>query len=104
MEIINNNYDEQALRVMAENKLRKLKRFYTHLLIYAIALVFYFFNRYANGAFEFRPVGFLNGFVISIWTGIIVIKAIRLFATSMFDGSKWEKRLIRKMIEKDNLK
>lgn len=103
MEIVNNNYDEQALRVMAEIKVRKLKRFYTHLFIYAIALAFYFINKYANAAFKFHPVGFLNGFVISIWTAVIFVKAIRLYATTIFDGSKWEERQIRKMIEKDKI-
>lgn len=104
MEVINHNSDEQALRIMAEIKVRKLKRFYTHFLVYGIALIIYLINTFGNSYFKFNTVGFLNGFVISIWTGIIVIKAIRIFATTMFDGSQWEERQIRKMIEKDTLK
>ena len=100
MEDIRNNHQEQELLAMAQKKVQKLKRFYIHAVIYSIVVGIYVLNNYFNVPIPFFPIGRLNWFIMTIWTIVLAIDAIQLFATTVFIGKKWEERQIKKMMEK----
>lgn len=100
METNQHNYQEQELLKLAKEKVKKIKDFYIHLLIYAIGLLFYVLKEYFGAPINFIPVIYLNCFVMSIWTFFIVIQAIDVFMREVIFGKKWEDRKVKSMLEK----
>jgi uncharacterized protein YacL len=106
MEVIKENFSdksaEQIAFEMAKERVHKLKKFYIHLFIYAIAVVVYVLKTYFGAPLNFWPIHFLNEFVMCVWTFIIAVKAIRIFFKEHFFGTNWEQRKINEILEKEN--
>ncbi len=99
----NKNYLENLSEYeIAKNKVQKLKRYYISLFFYCIGLTFYLLKEFGNIRFNFFPIHFLNWFVMSIWTYIIIAKTIKLYIQQSFFGSNWEQRKISKIMQKEN--
>lgn len=96
-----------GLEVLAAKRVKKLKDFYIHSLIFAIGVVFYVLKAYYGISFNFFPVNYINGFVMSIWALSYVIQGTDVFITEVLFGSEWEKKKINKILdseESDNQK
>lgn len=89
------NIMESELLELARKRVKKIRNFYIHLLIYSVVMVFYVLN-----AFNLSPFGSVNRYILIFWTLIIVIKAINIFITEVVFGKKWEERNIRKITER----
>jgi len=93
------NILENELRELAKKRVRKVRNFYIHLLIYLIATAFYVLQ-YFGIATNFSPLGPFPSYLLIIWTVIIVVEALTIFMTEVVFGKQWEARNIRKIIER----
>ena len=89
---------------IAKNKVYKIKRYYFSLALYIIGLTLYLLKEYVNVNFKFFPINFINWFIISIWTFIIIVKAIKLFVKDAIFGANWEQRKVQEFMAKENHK
>ena len=85
---------------MARYRVEKVRRFYMHLILYAIGVVVYVSKTYYGAPFNFPPIHYINFTFMAIWTLIIVIKAIGLFVKEIIFGDKWEERKVQEFMEK----
>lgn len=96
--------NHEELYELAQRKVRKIKRFYTHLLIYAIGLTVYVLNGRFGLPLNFPPISYINGVVMWIWTFVLAVQGMRIFMAEVVFGQKWENRKIQKMLERKNEK
>lgn len=94
----------EELYDLAQRKVRKITKFYKHLLIYAIGLTVYILKRYFGLPLNFPPISYINSFVMWIWTFALAVQGIRIFMTEVVFGQKWENRKIEKMLVRKNEK
>ena len=80
----------------AKERVRKLKKFYASLLIFAIVFLIYgFIKYYKTGDFNFLE--FNNWSVIFwIWGIILVVKAFKIFIFNQ----NWERKMMDKQLNK----
>ncbi|MEN2413731.1 2TM domain-containing protein [Flavobacterium mesophilum] len=98
----NNETDqfEAELEEMAAKKVKKLKGFYSHMLVYIIGVIIYILKEYFGVPFNFWPIGFLDGFVMCVWTTAFLVSAVDLFASFKIFGQDWEERKMKSILEK----
>jgi uncharacterized protein YacL len=102
MELTMENQDSKSiLEKLARDRVNKLKKFYTHLFIYVIGIVFYILKTYFNVPFNFLPLRYINEFVMWVWTFFLVVQGIQVFFAEKIFGSKWEQKQIDKILEKE---
>ncbi|MFB9076821.1 2TM domain-containing protein [Flavobacterium procerum] len=101
METNYNGSYESELHEIAAKKVAKLKSFYSHTLIYVVALLLYILNVYFDVRFNFFPIRYINGFVMCIWTTAFLIQAIEQFASYKIFGEEWEQRKVKSILEKE---
>ncbi len=86
---------------MAYKRVKRIKGFYTHLIVYILVNLFLIFNKY----FESN-----NNLVFSQWHtystaffwGIgLVAHGLSVFGSEIFFGNNWEERKIKEYMEKD---
>lgn len=94
------NCHEQELLKLAKEKVKKIKNFYIHLLIYAIGILFYVLKEYFEIASNLFPLNYINNFTMAIWTFIIAIDAIYIFVQEVIFGKNWENRKVKRLLEK----
>lgn len=99
METPQKNYQEEELKKLAVAKIRKIKNFYTHLVVFAIGWAVYLLKTYYGMPFNFPPLHYLNLFVMGIWTFIIVLDGISVFMSEVIFGKKWEARKLEKLMK-----
>lgn len=102
METNNRVEIQEGLQKLALKRIRKIKRFYSHLLIYSIGVVVFLLNKYCNAPFRFPPLDYLNGVFISIWTFVIAVQGLKLFMREVVLGKNWENKQIDKMLESES--
>lgn len=95
-----NNSENRALE-MARYRVRKMRKFYTHLFIYVIVILVYVAKRYFGAPFNFWPFHFIDWFFMTVWTFIIAIQGIKLFFRESVFGTDWEQRKIQEFLKKD---
>ena len=93
--------DQQRLD-RAKERVKKIKGFYTHLLIYIIVNLIVVFQNIQNlepGESYFQAHNFIT---FGLWGIGIVIHALTVFLPNFFLGSKWEERKIREFMQKED--
>ena len=90
------NLDEENRYLKAQKRVKEIKSFYTHLITYvAVNVVIIIFN------ILYHELGYMkvkvNQFYSLIIWGIIVL----IHAGFVFLGNDWEKRKIRKLMDKE---
>jgi uncharacterized protein YacL len=100
--VMENNTSEEILRELVRERVRKTRRFYTHLVVYLIGLVVYVSKTYFGAPLNFPPVQYINKAFILIWTFIIAFEGFRLFVKEKFLGTKWEQNKINEIMQKEN--
>jgi hypothetical protein len=100
METNQNNYQEQEFIQLTRLKVKKLKSFYIHLLIYLVGISVYILKEYFGVPLNFSPLNYINCFVMTIWSIVFFITAIDIVITFHFFGKNWEDRKIKSIMEK----
>jgi hypothetical protein len=98
----NNTSEENVLKELASKKVVKLKSFYKHTFLYAVAMILYVLKEYTELPLNFFPIHFLNGVVVIIWSAVYVGSAIDMFVSFKIFGKEWEERKLRSLLEKKN--
>jgi high-affinity Fe2+/Pb2+ permease len=98
----NCNFDHEKMKFEAifRKKIVKLRSFYIHAFIYAIALTLYVLKEFYGVSLNFFPVQCLNSVVMIIWTSVFLGSAIDLFASYKIFGEEWEERKMKKLLDK----
>ena len=99
MEIIENQKSPEEL---VRQRVKKISQFYTHLFIYVIGIIIYVLKTYFGVPFNFLPIKYINEFVMWVWTFFLVVQGLKLFLAERVFGTNWEKKQIRKMMDKQN--
>jgi hypothetical protein len=100
MGIIMNKVEQELAYDTARKKVKKLKGFYTHLLVYLVVNVMIIYTNYTyskttTSLFEFR------NFSTAFWWGIgLLVHGINVFAFDLFFDKSWEERKIRELMDK----
>jgi hypothetical protein len=85
----------------AERKVKRLKGFYTHLIVYICVNVFIVFiniKDLEHGESYFKMENFFTAF---FWGIGLVAHGLSVFGQNIFFGSDWEERKIKEFMEKD---
>jgi len=92
--------DQQRLE-RATKRVKKLKGFYTHLLIYIVINLIIVFQNIQNlepSESYFQAHNFIT---FGLWGIVIIIHALTTFLPNFILGSNWEERKIKEIMEKD---
>jgi hypothetical protein len=96
--------DEEIRYDIARKRVKKIKDFYVHLLIYIcinILIVFLNISNLEPGESYFQPKNFLTAF---FWGIGILCHAFSVFGIDVFFGKNWEERKIKEIMDKDQHK
>lgn len=104
MENTENTIVTQELQKIATKRVKKIRNFFIHALVYSIGLVVYILNRYFGFSIDFFPLDYLNFYVMAIWTFVFITDGIDLFLVEIVFGKKWENLKVKKMMDEDKEK
>ena len=94
--------EQERLRyVRAKARVKEVRGFYTHFLIYIavnIAIVFLNINGLKDGESYFQPKNF---FTLSIWGIFVLMHAGRVFLPNFMLGKNWEEKQIQKILDQE---
>jgi 2TM domain-containing protein len=102
MESVNSNYQQAELERIARKRVRKIRRFFSHLIIYLIGVTVYVLREYFDAPFRFPPLDYINHFFMLIWTFIIAAQGLKVFMKEVVLGKEWEKRQMQKIIDSES--
>ena len=91
-------YSENNSLEMARYRVDKIRRFYIHLLIYAIGVIIYVLKTYYGVPLNFPPLHYIGFTFMAIWTFIIVAKGMGLLVRETVFGDKWEERKVQEFM------
>jgi hypothetical protein len=101
MENYNQQTEEQVAYNMAYKKVKKIKRFYTHLLVYIVINIMIFISNVQHldqgeSYFQFR------NFTTAFFWGIgLLAHAFSTFMPNFIFGQSWEDRKMKEFMEND---
>lgn len=101
MEQSNQQYNQDLEYELAAKKVKKLKGFYTHLLVYILVNIFIVvvnFQNLKSGESYFQYKNFTTAF---FWGIGLMAHGFSVFVPHFLFGNKWEERKIREFMDKD---
>ncbi len=99
-----NNFGQEIAYEAAQKKVKKLKGFYIHLLVYLVVNIMIIYANYTNSntntsIFEFR------NFSTAFWWGIgLLAHGFNVFSIDLIFGKDWEERKIRELMNREKEK
>lgn len=98
--MIRNNSNDELYKI-AQKRVKEIKGFYVHLLVYVLVNVFLFIASSRNGDF-FAEVKDVNNYLTALFWGIgIIAHAASVFGSGLILGKKWEEKKIEELLEKE---
>ena len=101
MEVMQRNFKEDIRYKAAKKRVKDIKGFYTHLLVYLIVNLFIL-------VIDSRGQGFWSGLqeFNNYWTAIswgigLLVHGLHVFGAHIFLGKDWEERKIQELMEQD---
>ena len=94
-------YQPEDRYAAAERKVKRLKGFYTHLIVYLCVNVFIVFiniSHLSPGESYFKVENFFTAF---FWGIGLLAHGLSVFGPVFFFGNDWEERKIKEFMEKD---
>ncbi len=104
MEIINNQDKNREAYEMAQKKVKKLKNFYVHLIVYILVNIFILFKHYSNleeGESFFSLPTFSTAF---FWGIGLVAHGFSVFVPYFVLGKEWEEKKINEYMNNEKNK
>ncbi|APY01470.1 2TM domain-containing protein [Lacinutrix venerupis] len=96
-----NQIDQQRLE-RAKKRVKRIKGFYTHLLIYIVintVIVFINIDNLKPGQSYFQWYNFIT---LTIWGIPLIIHGLTVFLPNFILGTNWEERKIKEIMENEN--
>ncbi|HAY3538090.1 2TM domain-containing protein [Elizabethkingia anophelis] len=88
--------DEEIEFLEAQRRVKEIRGFYIHFLIYLTVNIFILISNF----YEYHQIGWTNIYVPVLWGIVILIHAGSVFLPGIIFGSNWEKKKIKKLMEK----
>lgn len=104
MEVINNQNSNNEAYEMARKKVKKLKNFYVHLIVYILVNIFILFKHYSNleeGESFFSLANFSTAF---FWGIGLVAHGFSVFVPYFVLGKDWEEKKINEFMKNESNK
>lgn len=96
------NFDKQIRLDRAKRRVKKIKGFYSHLLVYVvinIMIVIVNINNLGPGESYFQ---YKNFFTLFFWGLGLAVHGLSVFLPNMVLGKNWEERKIKEIMEREN--
>ena len=96
-----NNHQLEDKYAEAQRKVKKLKGFYNHLMIYILVNIFIFFlnvNDLKPGESYFKLENFFTAF---FWGIGLLFHGLSVFGRNIFFGKNWEDKKIKELMENE---
>lgn len=104
MEVINNQDSNREAYEMARKKVKKLKNFYTHLIVYILVNAYILIKHYSNLT-EGEPFFSFETFSTAFFWGIgLVANAFSVFVPYFVLGKDWEEKKINEYMKNEQNK
>jgi hypothetical protein len=81
---------EKDLHESAKKRVKEIKDFYIHLLIYSVGMLVYILKESFGLPFNFPPISYINCSFIAIWTFALIVQALHVFMSEVVLGEKWK--------------
>lgn len=95
------NYTEENIRYAnAKEKVKKIKGFYIHLLVYIVVNVMIVFLNFQNLKPEESYFQFENFFTAFFWGIGLLAHGLSVFSPRFILGKDWEEKKIRELMDK----
>lgn len=101
METFNNNPEQEAYK-MAQIKVKKLKNFYVHLIVYTLVNGFILFSKYAKLDAHENFFSFHTFSTAFFWGIGLVAHAFSVFVPHFAFGKDWEDKKVKEYMNKGN--
>ncbi|CAM3470419.1 2TM domain-containing protein [Elizabethkingia occulta] len=88
--------DKEIGFLEAKRKVKEIRGFYIHFLIYLTVNVIILISNF----YEYHQIGWTNIYVPVLWGVVILIHAGSVFLPGIIFGNDWEKKKIKKLMEK----
>ncbi len=104
---MNQDSRHNYLRLKAENKVKKLKGFYFHLILYLVANLAWFlvllFSNHLSTYYEYGFWGMGYGHVSTavIWGVVVIVHYLLISGIYPTFSKKWEQRKIQEFLSED---
>ena len=104
IDIMKENKDNLQYK-KARKRVKEMKGFYFHLMIFIIMNTFILVNIYISKSYDNENFWeFKSFFTVLVWGIGLFMHATAVFNHSYLLGKKWEERKIRELLEKENQK
>lgn len=97
-----NNVMQSDLERLAQKRVRKIRRFFVHLLLYSIGVVLFVMKECFNTSFNFPPLQYMNWFFMACWTFFIALQGLKLFMKEVMLGKNWESKKIEEILASES--
>lgn len=94
-------FEEQKKLERVRKKVKSIKGFYKHLIVYILVNAFLFTISYTNLKPTEHFISFDTFRTAFFWGLGLAFHAFGVFGTDIFLGTEWEDRKIKEMMEKD---
>lgn len=95
--------EEQIQYENALKRVKKIKGFYTHLIVYVVINIMIIIVNIQNLDKEKSYFQLENFFTAFFWGIGIVAHALSVFGPNLFLGRDWEEKKIKKLMEKEKI-
>lgn len=103
METYNNDFKEQNNYLRAKKKVKALKGFYIHLVVYVIVNLFILINIYVDNHGNNEMFLEIETYIVIFFWGIgLAFHAFNVFGLNLIFGSDWEEKKIKEYMKRDN--
>lgn len=95
-----NQFNNNEIKYLeAQKRVKDLKNFYVHLMIYFGFNLIIFWDHWRKSGENFKFEDGFNFYTGVLWGIVIIIHAVSIFLPSI---KNWEKRKTRELMEKEN--
>ena len=95
------NYKEEQKYEKARKRVKQVKGFYVHLLVYVLVNLFLLLSG-AISSGNWEAFAYWHSYTTAIFWGIgVAFHALNVFGVNIFLGENWEERKIKEMMDKD---
>lgn len=96
------NLNPDSKYELAYKRVKKIKEFYVHVLVYTLVNIFLIVSSYYNDTWGIENFVRWEPFSTAFFWGIgLVAHGLSVFGRNLFLGSDWEEKKIKEMMDKD---
>ena len=96
------NYNSDERYNAAYKRVKRIKGFYVHAMVYVLVNIFIVASNYDNSSFDYGLFFRWETFSTALFWGIgLLAHGLSVFGRNLFFGQNWEERKIQEFMEKE---